>query len=360
MTLTWTRGRHGRPKTGARRKSRPLPALLAGAALAVGLTAGAPAQAKELVLSSWLPPKHPIVVNAIQPWAENVEEATDGEVTVRVLSKPLGPAPAHYDLARDGVADITYGLHSFVQDARFVRSRIGQFSFLGDDAVQTSKAFWNVYTGQLDAQKEHAGTKLLGLFMHGPGVFHNNVRKIETVDDFDGLKIRTPGGYIADLMGNLGATTLFMSSNEVYEKLSRGVIDGVTFTYEALTAFNLTDYIDYSMRTPGGIYNTTWFLVMNDDTWEGISEANRQAIQQVSGAAFAELVGEAWNQADEKAIAKLKDAGIEIHDAPEPVLAEIKAEARKLEADWAAKLDAQGYNGEAALDAFRERTGVDY
>jgi TRAP-type C4-dicarboxylate transport system substrate-binding protein len=354
MTSTWTRGRSGRTQT------RGLTRLLAGAALAVGLGAGGPVQAKELVLSSWLPPQHPIVVNAIQPWAEDVAEATDGEVTVRVLSKPLGPAPAHYDLARDGVADITYGLHSFVQDERFVRSRIGQFSFLGDDAVETSRAFWDVYAGRLDAQKEHEGTHLLGLFMHGPGVFHNNVRRIEKVTDFQGLKIRTPGGYIADLMRNLGATALFMSSNEVYEKLSRGVIDGVTFTYEALTAFNLTDDIDFSMRTPGGIYNTTWFLVMNDDTWASLSEENRKAIQEVSGAAFAELVGKAWNEADEKAIAKLKEAGIEIYDAPEPVLAEIKDEAAKLEADWAEKLEGQGYDGAAALEAFRERTGVDY
>jgi TRAP-type C4-dicarboxylate transport system substrate-binding protein len=342
-----------------RRLIRSAAGLAAGTALAAGLATPAAAQT-ELVLSSWLPPKHPIVVNAIEPWAEQVEEATDGEVTVRVLSKPLGPAPAHYDLARDGVADITYGLHSFTQDERFVRSRIGQFSFLGDDAVATSKAFWNVYTGQLDAQEEHAGTKLLGLFMHGPGVFHNDVRRIEAPGDFSGLKVRTPGGYIADLMGNLGATTLFMSSGEVYEKLSRGVIDGVTFTYEALTAFNLTDHLSYSMRTPGGIYNTTWFLVMNDDTWSGLSAANREAIMSVSGAQFAELVGQAWNQADERAIEVLKTAGIEIYDAPPPVLEAIKAEADKLEADWAAKLEEQGYDGEAALEAFRARTSVEY
>ena len=54
---------------------------------------------------------------------------------VRVLAKPLGAPPAHYDMAKEGVADITYGLHSFTKDDRFLRSRIGQFSFLGDDAV---------------------------------------------------------------------------------------------------------------------------------------------------------------------------------------------------------------------------------
>lgn len=335
--------------------------LMASAAIAAGTLAGTAARADvDLVMSSWLPPRHPIVVNALKPWAREISDVTEGRVTVRVLAKPLGAPPAHYDMARDGVADITYGLHSFTTDDRFERSRIGQFSFIGDDAVSGSTAFWNVYSGRLDAQAEHEGTKLLGLFVHGPGVLHNNVRKIETVADIEGLKIRTPGGYIADLMRNLGATALFMSSNEVYEKLSRGVIDGVTFTYEALTAFNLTDDIDFSMRTPGGIYNTTWFLVMNDDTWASLSEENRKAIQEVSGAAFAELVGKAWNEADEKAIAKLKEAGIEIYDAPEPVLAEIKDEAAKLEADWAEKLEGQGYDGAAALEAFRERTGVDY
>jgi len=335
-------------------------ASIAVASLMTALAATTAHAQTELVLSSWLPPRHPIVVNAIEPWAEQVEEATGGEVTIRVLATPLGAPPAHYDLARDGVAVITYGLHSFTQDERFVRSRIGQFSFLGDDAVATSKAFWHIYTGPLDAQAEHEGTKLLGLFMHGPGVFHNNVRRVEAPADFAGLKIRTPGGYIADLMGELGATTLFMSSGEVYEKLSRGVIDGVTFTYEALTAFNLTDHLAWSMRTPGGIYNTTWFLVVNDDAWAGLPAAARDAIEGVSGEAFAELVGTAWNDADAKAIEEIEAAGITIYDAPPPVLEAIETAADALEAQWVEQVAADGYDGAAALAAFRERTGVVY
>ena len=63
--------------------------------------------AQELVLSSWLPPRHPIVVNAIRPWAEDVERLTEGRVTVRILGTPLGGPPAHFDLPRDGVADTT-------------------------------------------------------------------------------------------------------------------------------------------------------------------------------------------------------------------------------------------------------------
>jgi TRAP-type C4-dicarboxylate transport system substrate-binding protein len=331
---------------------------LAAIALGLGLAGEAALAQTELVMSSWLPPRHPIVVGAMKPWAEQVEEVTEGRVTVRVLARPMGPPPAHYDLARDGVADITYGLHSFTTDDRFERSRIGQFSFLGDDAVSGSVAFWSVYSGMLDAQAEHEGTKLLGLFVHGPGVLHNNVRKIESRADIEGLKIRTPGGYIADLMADLGATTLFMSSTEVYEKLSRGVIDGVTFTYEALTAFNLTDDLKYTMRVPGGLYNTTWFLVMNGDKWAEISAEDQAAIEAISGEAFARLVGAAWNGADDAAIEKIEAAGIEIFDAPPPLVEEIKGVAAGYEAAWSESIGADGFDGQAALAEIRARTGV--
>ena len=318
------------------------------------------AQAKDvqLALSSWLPPRHPIVVNAIKPWAEKVEEVTEGRVSVRVLGKPLGSPPAHFDMARDGVADITYGLHSFTQDDRFAGSQLGQFSFLGDDAVAASKAFWTVYTEDLNAREEHAGTHLLGLFMHGPGLLHNNLRKIETPADLEGMKIRVPGGYIAGLTEDLGATPLFMSSPEVYEKLSRGVIDGVAFTYEALTAFKLTDDIKYSMTVPGGLYNTSWFLVMDEDKWDEISPEDQQAIDAISGEAFAELVGQAWNDADDAAKEKIDAAGIELYAASAPVLEAVKTAAAQHEKAWAESLP-EGEDGTAALARFREMTGVD-
>ena len=324
-------------------------------ALAALLLSVTPAMAEELIMSSWLPPKHPIVVNAFEPWAEEVEKVTDGRVTVRIMGKPLGSPPAHFDMARDGVADVTYGLHSFTEDDRFNRARLGQFSFLGDDAIANSQAYWSVYGDQLNAAEEHAGTHLLGLFMHGPGLLHNNVRKIETPADMQGLKIRVPGGYVGDLVSALGATPLFMSSPEVYEKLSRGVIDGVAFTYEAMTAFNLVDDIKYSMTVPGGIYNTTWFFVINEDKWNSLSEEDRAAIDAISGQAFATRVGQAWNDADTAAKAEIGDK-VDFYQATPEVVAALKEQAAKLEQAWSEGLG--DYDGAAALAAFREMTGV--
>ena len=319
---------------------------------------GAAAHAKELVMSSWLPPQHPVVEGMMQPWAESVAEVTEGRVTVRILPKPLGPPPAHYDLASDGVADITYGLHSFTKDDRFLRSRLGQFSFLGDTAEAVSVAYWNIYADQLDAQAEHQGTKLLGLFVHGPGYFHSNKGEITSVADFSGLKVRTPGGYIADLAQDLGITTQFMGPGQVYEKLSTGVIDGVTFPIEALKAFNLTEHVTHSMRVPGGIYNTSWFLVINEDQWDGISQEDRTAIEAISGEAFARLAGKRWDQADAAGAAFVATSDVVVYDAPEAVVSEIKSLASSYEETWANAVSDSGFDGAAALAAIRSETGM--
>lgn len=107
-------------------------------------------------------------------------EITEGRVTVRVMARPLGTPPAHFDMVRDGVADATYGLHPFTEGDRFERAKLGQFSCLGDDAIANSQAYWDIHAGELDAAGEHVGMHLLGPFMHGAGFLHNNLRRIET------------------------------------------------------------------------------------------------------------------------------------------------------------------------------------
>ena len=333
--------------------------MLASAIMAVTFMTSAAIAETTLVLSSWLPPRHSLVVDAIKPWARQVSEVTDGRVTVRVLAKPMGAPPAHFDMAAEGIADITYGLHSFTTDDRFLGSRIGQFSFIANDAVSGSKAFWEVYTKQLGATEEHKGVKVLGLFLHGPGMLHNGVRKIETPKQLTGLKIRVPGGYIADLMSNLGATTLFMPPGEIFEKLSRGVIDGTIFPVEAVASFKLTDYLTHTMAVPGGIYNTSWFLVMNEGKWNKLSAEDQTAIEAISGPAFAERAGAAWDGADERYRKVIEDAGIEIHEASPEVVSAIKAAAAKYEAAWTEAVAENGHDGAAALADFRARTGVE-
>jgi len=333
----------------------------AGAALTGLTTALLPRRARAattLTFSSWLPPRHPIVVNAFEPWAEDVAKATDGRVRVRILPKPLGGAPAHFDMARDGIADITYGLHSFTPGERFLLSRVAEFSFLGDDAAELSVAYWNLYRKRLAAAREHEGVHTLGVFAHGPGAIHNNVRPIRRTEDLRGLTLRVPGGYVGDLMSRLGTTPRQAPSGEVYQMLASKVIQGVTFTLEALTAFKLTDHLKYTTTVPGGIYNTSWFFVMNPGKWNALTDADREAVTNLSGEAFARRVGKAWIDADAAALEGIHKAGIEITPADPAFVKELARHTNELEAEWARQAEARGVDGQAALREVRAATGV--
>ena len=77
--------------------------------LAVSLIAAltsAAVQAEEVLkMSNWLPPTHPITTQIIKPWIESIREKSGGRLIVRPLPMALGAPPAHFSLARDGVAD---------------------------------------------------------------------------------------------------------------------------------------------------------------------------------------------------------------------------------------------------------------
>ena len=73
------------------------------------LTLGTAASAQEVTLriAHWVPPTHPIQTMGIEPWAEAVTKASNGRIAFSIFpAQQLGSAPDHYDMARDGIADL--------------------------------------------------------------------------------------------------------------------------------------------------------------------------------------------------------------------------------------------------------------
>lgn len=324
----------------------------------VAIIRPAEAQSVTLSFSSWLPPRHPIVENAYRPWIEQVRQATEGRVTVRLLAQPLGGPPAHFDLVRDGVADLGYSLHSFIPGDRFVVQRATEFSFLGDDAEALSVAYWRAFEKTLRKADEHRGVHVLGLYNHGPGNIHTRPRQVMQPGDLSGLRFRVPGGHASDLIQALGGVPVQAPAGQIFEMLSRGVVDGVTITYEAITSFRLTEHVRFTTTMPGGIYNTSWFFVMNQAKWDALAPRDREAISAVSGEAFARLIGKAWNEADRVAIEQMRAAGIAIAQGSEALVRAVKQASDALEARWIEAARGRGVDGAAVLAEIRGATGV--
>jgi TRAP-type transport system periplasmic protein len=72
-----------------------------------------------LRFSHWSPPQHPMSQIAVPEWVNAIEKASGGSIKIQVFpSQQLGKAIDHYDMARDGVADITW-VNAGLQPGRF-------------------------------------------------------------------------------------------------------------------------------------------------------------------------------------------------------------------------------------------------
>ena len=276
-------------------------------ASAVALSALA-AQAAEttLTISSWAPPTHGI--NALF-WPEvirQIEEATDGRVTAEV-KYGLGSPPAQYDLVLDGAADITWIFHGY-SPGRFVATKMIELPGYEGNAEAASVAYWRAYEKYLAAADEHKGVKVAGLMTHGPGMLHTNA-DVNSLADIAGMKLRLGGGVSGDVGAALGATGIRVPAPKVYETLASNAADGVMMPMEGKAGFKLFEVAKNTYTVPGGFYRGSFAVIMNSDTFAGLSAEDQAALETVFGENLSRVAGRVWDQIDGLGMDALNAAG---------------------------------------------------
>lgn len=329
---------------------------LAGLCLAAGCLASAPAAAQqpiELTYSAWIPANHILVANFMIPWSKEVEAATAGRVKINFLPKAVTNPQGHYDAVRNGVVDLAFISHSYYP-GRFDLMKFAILPFSGNSAQSTSVASWRVYDKYLRAANEHRGVKLLGVYGHGPGGVYTTGRKVEKIEDFDGLKVRIGGGIQADIATALKVNPVVKPAPESYELMSTGVVDGVFFPPESVASFRLDGVVKNATLFPGGLYSDLHGIIMNDKAFERLTEADRATLMRLSGEHIAQLGGKAWGDADTAALQTLKAKNVVFHQADAKLIADIKTRTAPFEQAFLDAAKAKGIDGPAVLKAYRD------
>ncbi len=132
--------------------------------------------------------------------------------------------------------------------------------------------------------RKKTGMRVLGFVPQGFFQFTNSVRPIKNPDDMKGLKMRTMNNPLhMEFMKSLGAAATPVAWAEIYTALQTGVVDG---QHNPITVINLgklyevQDYITLSNHM-AGLY--VW--VINDAWFNGLSEAEQEAVQGAADAA---------------------------------------------------------------------------
>jgi TRAP-type C4-dicarboxylate transport system substrate-binding protein len=110
------------------------------------------------------------------------------------------------------------------------------------------------------------------------------------------------GSAAAAIIEALGGTPVQMPANEMYNALQTGLIDGIVTGSSAISNLRLDEVADsYTIGAPLG--RITFFVVMNQARYDGLSDAEKTAVAEYSGKWLSEQGEAAWNAyADEKLV----------------------------------------------------------
>ena len=324
-------------------------ALLAGS-VALWLCGAAHAQDKPvtLKLSSWVPAQHPLNPSFVA-WAEDVKKASGGTITATLFpSEQLGKAFDHYDMARDGIADLAY-VNPGYQPGRFPVMAGAGLPFIFANAKGGTAAIDAWYRQY--AAKEMKDVKYCFAFIHDPGTFHSK-KKVSSPGDVKGLKVRPATSTIGQMVTLLGGTNVQASAPESRDMLERGVADAITFPWGSISLFGIDKVVNFHMDVP--LYTTPFVWVMNKDKYDAMSASQRKVIDDHCTTEWAERVASPW--ADFEYAGRAKLAGLPGHESYKLTSEQIDAWRKAvapLETQWQGDVAKAGFDGKAVMESLK-------
>lgn len=316
-------------------------------------TAGASAETV-LTVSSWAGPNHNMNSVTFPRINEILKECSGGDLSLKV-EFGLAPPPAQYDTVRDGVADMTWIVHGYTP-GKFVATKLAELPGIAGNAEQISAAYQMTYEKYLADAREAKGVEVLSNFVHGPGLLNTLEELEDGYRSVDGMKLRVGGG-VANMVGSaLGVAGVNVPAPAVYETLASGVADGVFFPAETMFAFKIAELAKYSYVNPDGMYTTSFAIILNSDTYDGLSDANRKCVDDMRGVEMSRWIGKVWDEADtlgrEKAVA---DNGLNIVEMDADQRAYFKEKTAGIEAAVIEEVNGRGVDAAAALDYLKSQ-----
>lgn len=301
------------------------------------------------------PAGHLIQVNALEPWAEQVAEVTNGTVTIEFHPGGALAAPdATYENAAAGVMELGWALHGYTP-GRFPLTDVIELPFQFENAVQATEALWDLYDEFDELQQEYSDVHVLGLWTHDIGNLYTVDRQINDPSDLAGLTLRAPGPLQTALIEALGGSGVGLPAGELYDSLERGVIDGLMIADTGVHSFTLYEVLNYGIHA--NFYVAGQFLVMSQAAWDGLSESQQEAIMSVSGRELSLLAAEAYDRSHAEVLGQYDEWGMEVQLVDEVDVDVWREAAQPVIDDWIARREADGQPGQALFDRLQELVG---
>ena len=261
----------------------------------------------------------------------------------------LGAPADHYDIARDGVADVSW-TNVGLQPGRFPVVQAMEMPLLYADPQAATRAFHEWYAQY--AEKEMKDVKLCQTHALFPSELHSK-KEIKSIDDFKGLKVRTPNATQARFMSTLGSVIIPIPATQARDAVEKGVAEAVTFPWQSLIIFGIDALTNYHMDVPLG--GNGFELLINKNAYNKLSPAQKKIIDDHCTPEWSVRFMEAWNKQEGDGKAKLEaKPGHVVYPISDKFRGELLAAAEPAKKEWADSVRKAGYDPDQVWNSLNE------
>ena len=280
-------------------------------------------------------------------WASEVDKRTNGKLKVELFhGETLGKIGDFPQMLLSGVCDVSL---LAAPPQQFPVYELFALPFVGhEDMTVSQQAFYLALHNGLF--KDLSPYKILWRQPIAPTYLFLRNKKVNSLADFKGLKLRALGGLLTGLVDAMGATGVTIGAADLYTALERGTVDGMIGWPDMVTFAKQYEILKYCAWEP--ILGSAGFVVaMSQAKFDSLPVDIQLAIEQASRAASLEYLNQEYVTAGEFR-ATLEKAGMQYYDLSSQERARWYEVGKKFNDQIIAKKEAQGIPARKIADLF--------
>ncbi|MEO0496761.1 MAG: TRAP transporter substrate-binding protein [Pseudomonadota bacterium] len=307
-----------------------------------------------LTLSHFLSPKSATQVDLIEPWAQRIEEQSEGRIEIKIFpAMTLGGKPGDlYRQVRDGSADLVWTLPGYTPGV-FPRSEVFELPTVHQGSAEaTTMAIHDNF--ELIAEDFEELHPIL-VHTHAGQALMMRDECVTSAADLEGKKIRTPSRTGGWLISEWGAEPVGMPLPALPEAMAKGAVDGAMIPFEIAPTIRAAKFSKCGQTgADDARFGTALFLfAMNKDRYESMPDDLRAIIDANSGRDFALYAGELWDSAEVRAKEMQIEQGQTVDMLDDGATDTLTAAADAVIERWVEEVNDTGIDGNALVEAAR-------
>ncbi len=222
-----------------------------------------------------------------EAWCKSFKERSGGELSIKAFPAKSVAADnnALFDAVRNGVLQ---GMNPWTL---YWAGKIPASVFLSsypagpDQPAQWDTMFYGL--GMLEKAREiYAKFDMVyvGPIQHDANIIHSKV-PVDSLEAFNGLKLRVPGGMVSEVFQSFGASTVSIPGSDIFPALEKGTIDAADYVGPAvnweLGFGQVTKHILFGPPGTMSMYQPVDLmdLTVNKRAWDKLTPAMQQFVE---------------------------------------------------------------------------------